>query len=156
QTFHCTDGARHEATLHVNDADADLDGTIKTADGRPARGAFLDIFALSPGGMNQQERADDDGNWEVYSLPAGDYMVTAVVDGQGAVRQRVTVPSHDVALALSGTGAIAGSVGGLDDGTLALSMRCGGHGGVLEPRLVLVKDGRFRVDGVPACAMSVL
>ena len=58
--------------------------------------------------MNQQERADDDGNWVVFALPAGEYSVTAHVPGEGIASAHVTVPGRDVVLqALSGTGSLA-------------------------------------------------
>jgi Carboxypeptidase regulatory-like domain len=161
RTFRCTEGARYDVTFQLPGSSPDLDGTIATADGRAAPGAFLDIFALSPGGMNQQERADADGHWAVYALPAGEYLVTATVDGSGAVQRHVQVPAHGVALALGGTGAVTGTVAGVDDGTVTMVIgRCevdADVGMMSAPamRLVPVHAGHFVVSGVPACKLSL-
>jgi hypothetical protein len=161
ETFRCTEGARFETTLRLLDASPDLDGTIVTAGGDPVPYAFLDILALSPGGLTQQERADERGEWAVYAQPAGEYLVTASVPGEGFVQKRVVVPAHDVALALGGTGAIAGNVAGVDDGAVAMEVSpCGLDGpGLWGPRadvrLVPVHGGRFRIDGVPACDLKL-
>jgi hypothetical protein len=161
ETFHCTDGARHEATLLMPDVSADLDGKIAKADGSPAAGAFIDIYAITPGGMNQQERADADGEWAVYSLPAGEYMVTATVDGEGSLQRRITVPAHEVKLALSGTGTITGTINGVRDGAVNMAVS-GCMSGDSVPyaqgiiRLVPVHGGRFQIDRVQACRVTVL
>lgn len=160
QTFRCTPGARFDAQFTIPIGSADLDGTILTADGRPAAGAYLDVLAVSEGGTSQQERASDDGSWAVYDMPAGDYVVTASVPGEGSVSRTVHVPAHGVALALAGTGAIDGTIKGVDDGTLAMMI---GHcddqpAGVYaapETRLVPVRGGHFHLDRVPACSLYV-
>ena len=50
---------------------------------------------------------------------------------------------------------IAGSVVGVDEGVLTLSMSCAGHRSAPDARLVLVKDGSFRAERVPACPLEV-
>ncbi|MCE9580362.1 MAG: carboxypeptidase regulatory-like domain-containing protein [Deltaproteobacteria bacterium] len=162
QTFTCSEGARFDAEFRLSTANPDLDGSIATADGRPAPGAFIDVWALTPGGMSQQERADADGNWAVYTLPAGDYLVTATVDGAGQVQRRITVPAHGVALGLSGTGTVVGTTKGLDEGMVALMFGACSTGDVDVPnmtaaatRLAPVHGGHFRIDGVPACQLDI-
>ncbi len=159
ETVHCGEGARPEVTLRLaDDGKPDLDGTVTTADGQPAAGAYLDIVALTPGGENQEERADGEGKWEVYALPAGVYQVSVTVAGEGSVQRRVTVPSHDVGLTLGGIGSITGTVLGVGDGSLAMTVSgCAGDLGAVSPspRLVAVHDGKFRIDGVPACSVTL-
>jgi hypothetical protein len=160
QTFRCTEGARFDASFAVGDGTADLDGTIATADGRPAAGAFLDVIGTSEGAESQQERADADGKWAVYSMPPGDYLVMATVPGQGKVTKNVHVPAHGVALALGGTGAIDGMIKGASDGTMTLTIGlCEDAPPVAfdapETRMVPVHDGHFHVDGVNACSLYV-
>ncbi len=162
QTFACSEGARFDAEFRLSTATPDLDGAIATADGRPAPGAFIDVWALSPGGMSQQERADADGNWAVYSLPTGDYLVTATVEGAGQVQRRISVPAHGVALGLSGTGTVIGTTTGVDEGMVALMFGACSTGDVDVPsmtaaatRLAPVHGGRFRIDGVPACQLEI-
>ena len=160
QSFKCSEGARFDADFELDRGQADLDGTIATADGRPAAGAFLDVIGTSDGAQSQQERADASGAWAVYALPPGDYVVTATIPGEGAVTKNVRVPAHGVALALGGTGAIDGTIKGADDGTLEMALgRCDDQPAVVytapETRLVPVHDGRFHLDRVPACSMYV-
>jgi hypothetical protein len=99
ETFDCTDGARLETTLQLPGTDADLDGTLVSADGAPVPFAFLDILALTPGGVSQEERTNGKGEWGVFTMPPGDYLVTATLPGEGFVERRVTVPSHEIDLA---------------------------------------------------------
>ncbi len=160
QPFRCSEGARFAADFHLGTSTPDLDGTIATADGRPAAGAYLDVMAQDGRGESQQERADASGAWAVYSMPPGDYVVTANVPGEGAVSKRVHVPTHAVALALGGTGAIAGTLKGVPDGIIAMTVSsCSGdpspdRGGQTS-RLVPVHDGQFRIDGLPACRVFI-
>jgi hypothetical protein len=159
QTISCSEGGRHVVEFVVPDRSPDLTGRIVSANGMAAPGAYVDIYGLTPGSMNQQERADDDGNWAVFALPAGEYSVTAHVPGEGIASAHVTVPGRDVVLQLSGTGSLAGRVEGVDDGeTFQLQVAgCFSDGGsVMVPpsqRVVPVDNGRFRVDGLPACTV---
>ena len=163
RTFACHEGARFDdVVFELPPETPTLAGTITTADGRPAASAYLDIYALAPGGMNQQERADADGRWAVYQLPPGEYAVTAHVDGGGVLEQVVTVPADDVALVLGGTGSIAGAVRGIDHGSIAIELegcraRRGGEFAMPPTRRVAaVVAGQYRIDDVPACATTVL
>ena len=161
QTFHCTEGARFTTTLRLPGAESDVDGTLLSATGAPVPFAFIDIIALSPGAVTQQERADEKGEWAVFAMPPGDYLVTATLPGEGFVERKVTVPSHDVDLTLGGTGSIAGTIAGVADGAVSMEVSaCELHPSRFRPtrgdvRLVSVRDGRFHIDGVPACELSV-
>ncbi|HEY4122792.1 MAG TPA: carboxypeptidase regulatory-like domain-containing protein [Byssovorax sp.] len=161
QTFQCTDGARFTTTLRLPGATSDVDGTLVSAGGAAVPFAFIDIIALSPGAVTQQERADEKGDWAVFSMPAGQYLITAAVPGKGFVERHITVPSHDVELVLGGTGSIAGTIAGVADGAVSMDVSaCELHPSRFRPtrsdvRLVSVHDGRFRIDGVAACQLSV-
>jgi hypothetical protein len=109
--------------------------------------------------MNQQERADDAGNWAVFALPAGEYVVTAHVAGQGVASRQVTVPGPSVDLRLSGTGSLTGRADGIADGeTFQLTIEgcISAAGSVVMPqttRVVAVIGGSYRIDGLPACQL---
>lgn len=158
RTFACKDGARFDGVVFVvPDTRSDLGGTILTAGGAPAGRAFIDIMGMSEGTMNQQERADDEGRWEVFALPPGTYQVTAYVDGQGVASAVVTAPGHGSTLRLSGTGSLVGRVTGIDDGTFRVDLgTCSTADATVAPRtshLVTVRGGAYRLDGVPACEL---
>jgi hypothetical protein len=164
--FECRPGARYDdVVLVVPDAEPDLAGVVVTLDGDPVPGAHIDIMPLDIGGLPQQERADDRGEWAVFTQPAGRYVVTAFVPDEGAASERVRVPSRDVRLVLRGTGAVRGTVSGVQTGGFTLSIdRC--HLGddpwpVLSQlfesspaRVVTVTGGRFLVDDLPACRIE--
>jgi len=159
QTFACKDGARFDVTFVIPDDPPDLGGTIVDASGNPAALAFIDIYGLTPGTMNQQERSDANGAWGVYALPAGDYAVSAHVPGRGVARTQVTVPASGVTLRLGGTGAIAGRITGVADGeTFQLEiMGCTADQGAIVmsamTRLIPVRGGSYEVSGLPACSL---
>ncbi|HUQ05148.1 MAG TPA: carboxypeptidase-like regulatory domain-containing protein [Kofleriaceae bacterium] len=158
RTFACRDGARFDDVMFtIPSTRADLGGTILTAGGAPAARAFIDIAGMSDGTMNQQERADDEGRWEVFALPPGTYQVTAYVEGEGAASAVVTSPGTGNTLRLSGSGTLVGRATGLDDGSFSLTVNtCETEHTVLTPRskhLVTVQNGSYRIDGLPACAM---
>ncbi len=158
--FTCTDGARFaNVVFEIPRVEADLGGRIVTATGAPAAYAYLDITGVSAGTMNQQERADGEGRWEVFSLPPGQYQVTAYVEGQGATTTVVTAPGRDHTLRLAGTGTLTGQVKGVTDGSFRLAtLMChqDGHQVVtLAQHLVIVRGGSYRLDGLPACDLTV-
>jgi hypothetical protein len=158
RTFACRDGARFDDVVFtVPSTRADLGGTILTAGGAPAARAFIDITGMSDGTMNQQERADDQGRWDVFALPPGTYQITAYVEGEGAVSAVVTSPGSGNTLRLSGRGTLVGRATGLTDGSFSLTVNtCETAHAVLHPRskhMVTVQNGSYRVDGLPACAM---
>ena len=161
QTFACTAGARFEhVVFQLPDQRPDLEGVLVDAAGAPVPGAYLDLFALDPGGLNQQERSDAQGRWAAYSMPAGRYRVTAHADGKGVAHAAITSPSAGTRLVLGGTGRLEGTTPRMHRGSFELvAMTCGDPGGEdmvwLPPtrRLVSVADGHFSVDDVPACAL---
>jgi hypothetical protein len=170
QEFSCEDGARYpDVTFVVPDADPDLEGTVLSPEGEPLAGAFIDIEPLQRGGMAQQERADSFGEWAFYSLPPGAYTLSAYVPGHGVAAQPAVVPSRGVRLTLGGTGAIAGTVTGMQDGSLLFSIdqcllptadgRSAAFGGITMPRttrVVPVVSGTFYIDDVPACVVTAV
>lgn len=158
--FECTEGRRYDDVVFViPNASPDLSGRVVTADGRPVPFAFVDIGGESEGTMNQQERADADGNWAVYSLPAGQYRVATTADGVGAVVTHTSAPSHGLELRMSGTGTLTGKVAGVSDGSVTLTARACGLGddvvAIEFRRVVSVIGGSYHLDGVPACQLNV-
>ncbi|MCG8424886.1 MAG: carboxypeptidase-like regulatory domain-containing protein [Proteobacteria bacterium] len=162
----CDDGARHDLTLVIPDPDPDLEGTVVGADNEPLAHAYIDLFPLSPGGIVQQERADRYGEWAFHAVPTGDYHVTAYVPGKGIAADIVTAPSRGLRLALSGTGAISGTVQGMRDGSFLFviehCMTRVQDGSVVQfdetsmphvTRLVPVEDGAFFIEDLPACVL---
>ena len=160
QVVSCRDGMRHVVEFVVPDVSPDLTGKILDASGDPMPAAYIDIYGLSPGTMNQQERADSAGDWAVFALPPGDYSVTAHVPGRGVATASVSVPGRDVVLRLSGTGALEGSIEGVADGTtfqleIAGCVSSSGGSVVMQAttRVVPVFGGTYRVDNLPACTL---
>jgi hypothetical protein len=122
--FECTEGRRYDDVVFViPNAAPDLSGRVVTADGRPVPFAFVDVGGESEGTMNQQERADADGNWAVYSLPPGQYRVASTADGVGAMVTHTSAPNHGMELRMSGTGSLTGKVAGVTDGSVTLTAR---------------------------------
>jgi hypothetical protein len=162
KTFACDDGARfRDVVFHIPDKGPDMSGTVVTADGEPARFAFLDIFALGPDGINQQERADADGNWGVFAMPPGDYRISVFVPDGGVVTQVVTSPASGIRLVLGGTGVIAGKVAGIDSGSFTIELGGCDDGVGREDRVkrqivVPVRGGSYQVDTVPACTQTIV
>ena len=162
RTFACRDGARfRDVVFQIPSTPADMSGTVVMADGTPARFAFLDIFAMSADGINQQERADADGNWGVFAMPPGEYRISVFVPDGGVVTQVVTSPASNVRLVLGGTGSIAGKVAGIDDGSFTMELGGCDDGVGREDRVrrqvvAPIRGGTYRVDGVPACTQTIV
>lgn len=145
------------------DADAELDGVLLDAGDEPVVNAYVDIVPLSSSGMAQQERSDVYGEWGFYSLPAGQYRMSAYVPGKGAAAAVVSVPGDHIRLQLSGTGSIAGTVKNVQHGSFRLyieqcTVERDGRRIQLDALtmaattvIVPVESGEFRVDGLPAC-----
>lgn len=164
----CADGVRYrDLTLLIPTAEPDLEGTLRSAGGEPIPDAFVDLYPLAPGGMAQQERADAYGDWAFFALPAGSYQLTAYVPGHGVAAVPVEVPGRGYRLELSGTGTLTGSVADLGNGTFTLVLdRCAVRNPddtlarldeVTMPEtrvLVPVENGTYRIDGLPACALT--
>jgi hypothetical protein len=162
RSFACKDGARFSGVVFtVPDRDPDIAGVVVSADGKPVPFAFLDITALTAGGLNQQERADADGRWGVYAMPPGDYRIQVFVPEGGVVNTIVTAPVSGLELRLSGVGSIAGAVKGIDTGSFTLELGgcddgSGRNDRVRRTIVVPVRAGNYRVDGIPACAQPVV
>jgi len=159
QTVACRDGGRHVLEFVVPDQSPDLTGRIESESGVAVPGAYVDVYGMTPGTMNQQERSDATGEWAVYALPPGEYSITAHVPGQGIATRHVTVPGRDIVLRLSGTGSITGRVEGLAEGEtfqLQVAGCVSDRGSVVVPpstQVVPVESGAYHVDGLPACTV---
>lgn len=160
QTIPCNDGGRHtDIVFRAGNAKPDLTGSLTDVDGNPVPFAYLDIQPLDGGSDGQQERADAGGAWAVYELPAGRYEITAHAPGRGIVSTIVVAPREDVSLQLGGTGTLAGTTTELVDGSFELTFHhCGAPQSAIalsdQPRIVVVRGGRFSVPDAPACALS--
>jgi hypothetical protein len=170
QDFDCSDGARHDDVTFVIDPIApDVEGVVVAEDGEPIPGAYLDLLPIEHGGLAQQERADDAGEFAFFSHPPGRYVLSAHVPHEGVAATEVTVPVRGVRLELSGTGSITGEARGLDTGSFVFVIdECtAGTDGHRWPvvgqrttaqarRLVRVEDGRFRIDDLPVCDLRAV
>lgn len=159
RTFRCEDGARFDDVVFTLGADPpDLSGLLVDATGAPVPHAYLDLAPLSPGGIGQQERSDDQGRWAVYRVPPGRYRVTAQADGLGVATEVVVAPHAELRLALGGTGRLEGTTHATGSLELLLGA-CRDADGVtgLPPshRLVAIRDGHFTVDDLPACDLQL-
>lgn len=149
QIFACRDGARFEhVVFQIPPSEPSLDGTLTGADGEPLVGVKFEIVALSENGQGQIERTDSQGNFAVYAMPAGEYEIIAAT-ADGAIAQKVTVPSHHVSLTL-GQGTIEATVKGITDGSIKISMQCSDGLRRGEEQIVHVRDGKCSIVA-PAC-----
>lgn len=156
--FNCRDGARHTATFTIPDRAPDLSGSLVDARGAPVPFTHLDIQPLDPGGIAQIELTNASGQWAVFAMPPGRYMISAVAPG-GVATKSVTVPSFTERLELSGTGRIEGTTTNRVTGTVEVAFAACLDGGTLalprDPRLVPIANGRFVIDDVPACDLQL-
>lgn len=159
QHFRCRDGARFAGVeFSLPEQTPDADGELVDPAGQPVRFSFVDVRALDRDGISQQERTDETGRWEVYSMPPGRYRITAQAGG-GVASATIEVPRHGLRLALGGTGRLEGTAPRLASGGFELALDgCVVDGErILLPqsrRLVMVTGGRFVVDGLPACELG--
>jgi hypothetical protein len=157
--FRCKNGAKHTTTFRIPDRPPDLSGTLVDKRGVPVPFAFLDVQPLDPGGIAQQERTDAAGTWSVFAMPPGRYAITTHTRG-GVIAKVVTSPATNQRLELSGTGRIEGTTSNLVNGSFELVLAACFDGTSLQlardPRLVIVRAGRFVVDDVPACDLELL
>jgi hypothetical protein len=160
RTFSCRDGARFtNVVFQLQDRTPDIEGTLVDENGAPVPFAFVDFAPQTPGGIGQQERTDAEGRWQVFSMPNGQYRISASAAGHGVTVATVTSPARDVALQLGGVGRIEGTTTLLANGTFELSdVTCAdaqrGRGGIRlaqQHRLVQVTAGHFTIDDLPAC-----
>jgi hypothetical protein len=158
--FACRDGARFDdVVFQLPDRRPDLSGVLVDKAGEPVAFAFVDVAPIDRGAIAQQERTDGAGRWEVYSMPAGRYRITAHAEGRGIAIARVVAPREDVRLELSGTGRLEGTTTQLASGSFELVVgTCVDDTGLFplpqSRRLVSVTGGQFTVDGLPACELS--
>ena len=153
--FACRDGARFTTTFRLPARSPEMSGVLVDRSGAPVPFAHLDVQPLDPGGLAQQERTDVHGRWAVYQMPPGRYAVSAQAPG-GVISTIVTSPSANTKLELSGTGRIEGTTQ-LANGSFELSLgACLDRNLTLprDTRIVPVRNGRFVVDGVPACELQ--
>lgn len=159
QLVRCDLQARHDLTFVIPPTQADLAGTLVTRDGGPAGHVYLDIHGLDPGLTDQIERTDAVGGWESFTLPPGRYAVVARAPGLGVADVVVMAPSRDLQLRMSGTGSLRGTTRGLTDGPFELDVDCAVQGETWgrtrERFLVVARGGAFRVDGLPACRLTM-
>jgi hypothetical protein len=159
QVFSCHDGARITGvTFTLGDDPPDLAGVLVDATGAPVPHAYLDLAPLSPGGLGQQERSDDQGRWAIYRVPPGRYRIAAQADGLGVATAVVAAPHHDVRLALGGTGRLEGTTRATGSLEVLLGACLDGDGVTGLPpshRLVAIRDGHFTVDDLPACDLQL-
>ncbi len=159
QRFECREGARFATTFQIPSRGADIGGTLVDERGQPVPMAFFDLEPLDEGGLSQQERSGADGTWGVFAMPAGRYQLTAYAPGRGVISTEVTSPSSGVRLQLGGTGTIEGTVKGFTTGSFELVVSgCSVDGNRIKisevARLISVRDGKFTIDGLPACDLS--
>ena len=165
RTFHCRDGKRFtDEVLSLPDDAPDVSGVVVDAHGAPVPLAFIDVTPLDPQpiglGASQQERADASGAWHVYEVPPGRYKISATAPGRGMIETTIKAPRTDLRLTLGGTGRIVGTTSPLANGSLEVSLlHCGAKDNPLpvahEPRIVPVVGGRFAIENVPACALTL-
>jgi len=159
RTFPCRDGARFtDVVFTLQDRAPDIEGTLVDEHGQPVPFAFVDLAPQSAGGIGQQERTDANGHWQVFSMPAGSYRISASAPGHGVAVTTVQAPARAVALQLGGVGRIEGTTTLLVAGTFELTdvscLDTGRRGRVAlgqQHRLVQVVGGRFTIDDLPAC-----
>lgn len=169
--FHCGQGTRYsDITFVVPDADPNLEGMVVAADGTPMAQAYVDILPMDVTGMAQQERADVYGEWAFFSLPEGQYRVLAHVPKHGVAARTVSVPSRGIKLRLGGTGSIAGTTRGMQEGSFTFiigsceARTLEGDSVVTfdefampqQSRIVPVENGTFHIDDLPACALHAV
>ena len=65
-------------------------GAVKDAKGQPIRGADIRIEAKNGGRLMRTVKTDVNGHYVSYSLPAGAYRITLVVNG--VVKTSITTP----------------------------------------------------------------
>jgi hypothetical protein len=169
RTIACAEGAHvDDVVFHLPDGMPALDGSIVDASGAPVPFAYIDIQPLDNQTVGQQERADAAGKWHVYEMPPGRYDVIATAPGRGVVTQVVVAPRTEIKIQLAGTGRIEGTTTDMGTGSFEawfegcqLRQNINVAGGLPpvdiahEPRIVQVRGGRFTIDNVPACALTL-
>ncbi|HEU4726981.1 MAG TPA: hypothetical protein VFT22_03810, partial [Kofleriaceae bacterium] len=158
QRFTCRDGARFDdVVFQLIDRRPDVSGVLLDHDHRPVGATYVDLQPLDRGGVPQQERSDASGRWEVYDLPPGRYRAIAQTADRGIAEQIVESPSAGIQLELRGTGRLEGTTR-LASGSFEVVLgTCIEDVMISLPqsrRMVTVSDGRFAIDGLPACKLT--
>lgn len=156
QTFACRPGQTfRDVVFRLPNTAPDVFGSLHYDDGRPLAFGMVDVLALSPGGISQQERADENGEWAVYHMPAGRYRIMAYAQDGGVVSQEVTVPSGPHDFVLSGMGMMRGRALGVTDGQMTVFYGCNeANSDMNMEHVVQIQNGRYEL-AVPACDVAL-
>ncbi len=158
--FTCRDGARWgDVVFQLPDLRPDITGVLVDKAGALVGATFIDLQPLGRGGINQQERTDATGHFEIYHVLPGRYRLTAQAEGHGVATQTIVSPTSGVRLELGGTGRLEGTTTQLTTGSfeLLLGTCVNATGSVPLPqshRVITVTDGHFTIDDLPACELS--
>lgn len=162
KTFACTSGM-HAANVvfKIPSGTPSVAGAIVDASGAPVPFAYVDLTPLDDQGPGQQERADAAGKFSVFDAPPGRYKLVATGAGQGITSDVIVAPRADLRVQLQGTGRIDGTATDLANGSFEVAFESCKLAPDLEvpvahePRLVVVRGGRFSIDNVPACPLTL-
>ncbi|MBV8760789.1 MAG: carboxypeptidase regulatory-like domain-containing protein [Deltaproteobacteria bacterium] len=162
KTFACTNGM-HVANVvfKIPGGTPSLTGAVVDASGAPVPFAYLDLTPLDDQGPGLQERADAAGKFTVFDAAPGRYKLVATAAGAGITSDVVIAPKADLRVQLAGTGRIEGTATDLANGSFEVAFESCKLGNDLEvpvahePRLVVVHGGRFTIDNVPACPLTL-
>jgi hypothetical protein len=162
KTFACTSGMHvANVTLEVPSGAPSVAGSIVDASGAPVPFAYIDLTPLDDQGPGQQERADAAGKFSVFDAPPGRYKLVATGAGEGITSDVIVAPRADLRVQLQGTGRIDGTATDLANGSFEIAFESCKLAPDLEvpvahePRLVVVRGGRFSIDNVPACPLTL-
>ncbi|HSN29656.1 MAG TPA: carboxypeptidase-like regulatory domain-containing protein [Kofleriaceae bacterium] len=162
KSFTCTAGMHvANVVLKVPSGTPSVAGAVVDASGAPVPFAYIDLTPLDDQGPGQQERADASGKFSVYDAPPGRYKLVATAAGEGITSDVVVAPRADVRVQLAGTGRIDGTAADLANGSFEVAFESCKLAPDLEvpvahePRLVVVHGGRFTIDNVPACPLTL-
>jgi protocatechuate 3,4-dioxygenase beta subunit len=169
------DGDNAASTLTVEVADCDklqpvklvmspggsVEGTTRTADGKPLPGARVTITERAVGIVNTM--SDNEGHYRFDELPAGIFRIQVDYESQSAlkfVQIREGATSHlDLPLFAAGTGGLKGKVTAGDKplagARLLVAANHGRTAGVGMYFPVTDKDGAFRVPALPEGAYLI-
>jgi len=162
KTFACTSGMHvANVTLKLPNGTPSVAGAVVDASGAPVPFAYIDLTPLDDQGPGQQERADAAGKFSVFDAPAGRYKLVVTAAGEGITSDVIVAPRADLRVQLAGTGRIDGIATDLANGSFEVAFESCKLAPDLEvpvahePRLVVVRGGRFSIDNVPACPLTL-
>jgi protocatechuate 3,4-dioxygenase beta subunit len=142
-------GGRFEQTVWLHGG-ARAAGIVLDPRGRPVGEAFVGV-ERADGSTSTATRSSEDGTWEIPSLAAGSYAVTAIVDGYPPAQQAVNLdgnkPADDIVLRFESGARISGVV--VDaSGTPVPHARVEAAIGYDGATRSAGADGRFVIDGL--------